>query len=163
LTRDYSWTSIFVAAGLAVLTAGVGALLTELGPWYYNLKKPSWQPPDWAFGPAWTTIFALGAASAVLAWGGAETPAERTRVVALFAVNVLLNSLWSFLFFRRRRPDHAFIEVIPFWLSIVALMVGLWPLSRTASLLLVPYLLWVSFAAYLNFTIVRLNGPFPHG
>jgi tryptophan-rich sensory protein len=78
-------------------------------------------------------------------------------IIVLFAINYALNIAWSALFFRLERPDWALIEVIFLWLSIVALMIGLMPISATAGLLIIPYLAWVSFAAYLNLTIVRLN------
>ena len=139
---------------------GLGGALTRLGPWYEDLRKPAWQPPGWLFGPAWTTIGVLTACSAVLAWRGAETRADRTRVIGLFAANGVLNVLWSALFFNRRRPDWALAEVGPLWLSIAALIAGLAPLSRRASWLLAPYLAWVSFASVLNFKIVQLNRPF---
>lgn len=143
-----------------MLVAALGGAMTEIGPWYQNLRKPSWQPPDWLFAPAWTLIFALAAVSGVLAWRGAPDRASRTRMIWLFALNGALNVLWTALFFRIKRPDWALYEVGFLWLSIVALMVALAPSSRTASWLLVPYLLWVSFAAFLNWEIVRLNGPF---
>lgn len=143
-----------------VLVAGLGAWLTKLSPWYYALRKPSWQPPDWLFGPAWTLILALASLSAYLAWRHAPDRGARLMVAALFLANGLLNIAWSPLFFTLKRPDWALIEVPFLWLSILAPIVLLAPLSGTASLLLAPYLLWVSFAAFLNLTIVRLNGPF---
>lgn len=157
LTRR--WKPI-AAAALAALTLGVlGGSVTDVGPWYQKLAKPSWQPPDWLFGPAWTIIFALAAIAGVKAWHGARgDPAGRRSIVALFALNGGLNFLWSLLFFGLKRPDWALYEVGLLWLSIVALIVGLRRYSPTASLLLVPYLLWVSFASYLNWEIVRLNG-----
>jgi benzodiazapine receptor len=154
------WAPISISAVTAVALAILGAWFTRLDGWYRKLRKPDWQPPDWLFGPAWTVIFALTATSATLAWDAAETPAERWRVVGLFALNVVLNAAWSWIFFTRRRPDWALIEVALLWLSIVALILGIWSLSPTAALLLVPYLLWVSFASFLNATIVRLNAPF---
>lgn len=152
---------IVVAAVAAIAVAVAGSVLTDIGAWYQRLRKPPWQPPDWLFGPAWTVIFALTAAAGVLAWRGAPGGTARAWVIGLFAVNAALNVLWSPLFFKLRRPDWALIEVIFLWLSIVALIVGLNGDSRWASWLLVPYLLWVSFAAFLNSTIVRLNAPFP--
>ena len=148
------------AGGWALLVAGLGAILTDLSPWYYGLNKPRWQPPDWAFGPAWSVILALAAASAYLAWRDAPDAAARMLVVLLFAVNGILNILWSPLFFALRRPDWALIEVPFLWLSVLAPIFLLLPISLTASLLLVPYLLWVSFASALNVAIVRLNRPF---
>ena len=143
-----------------VLVAGLGAWLTELSPWYYTLKQPSWQPPEWLFGPAWTVILALASLAAFLAWRHATGRSSRILVVGLFGGNGLLNILWSPLFFTLRRPDWALIEVPFLWLSILAPIVLLAPISRTASPLLLPYLLWVSFAAVLNLTIVPLNRPF---
>jgi tryptophan-rich sensory protein len=95
----------------------------------------------------------------VLAWDAADT-AGRWRVILLVTINAILHVLWSPLFFKWRRPDWALIEVAFLWLSVVALMIGLAPFSRAAAWLMLPYLSWVSFAAYLNLTIVRLNGPF---
>ena len=149
------------AAALAALGVGaVGALTTHLGPWYYNLALPVWKPPDWLFGPAWTLIFGLAAMSGYLSWSRApRNDVSQARILALFAINALLNIAWSVLFFRLHRPDWALLEVTLLWLSIVALMIMTYRSSRLASLLLLPYLLWVSFAAVLNLSIVRLNGP----
>jgi tryptophan-rich sensory protein len=144
------------------LVAALGAFLTDsVSTWYREeLKKPSWQPPDWLFGPAWTLIFALGGLSFYLALRDAPSPDSRILVTALFAANGVANILWSPLFFTLRRPDWALIEVPFLWLSVLAPIVLLWPISSTASLLLLPYLAWVTFAAYLNLTVVRLNWPF---
>jgi len=154
-----TWT--IVIAGLsALLLSGAGGLATEIGPWYRALRKPTWQPPDWAFGPAWTLILGMAAWSGALAWEAAPDTAGRVRVVVLFAVNGLFHFLWSPLFFRFKRPDWALFEVTFLWFSCLALIIGLAEFSTTASLLIVPYLLWVSFASWLNLAIVRLNGPF---
>jgi tryptophan-rich sensory protein len=151
---------IAVAALCAVLVATLGALATDLGPWYRQLVKPPWQPPDALFGPAWTVIFALCALSASTAWFHAPGDDARMRVLALFGVNMTLNVAWSLLFFRLHRPDWALAEVGLLWLSIVALIVFIRPISAAAAWQLVPYLAWVSFAAFLNLAIVRLNRPF---
>jgi tryptophan-rich sensory protein len=148
------------AVAWGVVVAGGGAFLTDLTPWYRALRKPSWQPPDWLFGPAWTVILGLASWSAYLAWQAAPDWQSRLMVAALFIVNGLANLVWSPLFFRLRRPDWALKEVPILWLSILAPIVLLAPLSLKASLLLVPYLAWVSFAAFLNLTVVRLNAPF---
>ena len=154
-----TWT-ILTATFAATLVALAGGLLTTIGPWYRGLRKPSWQPPDWAFAPAWTTIFALAVVASVLGWYAAPSPAARAVMVLLFAVNGVLNMGWSLLFFRLRRPDWALMEVGLLWLSILALIVLLWPWRQPAAWALAPYLLWVSFASFLNWTIVRLNPPF---
>jgi tryptophan-rich sensory protein len=138
----------------------LGMLTTDLSTWYFNLRKPEWQPPDWVFGPAWTTIFALAAIAGVLYWKNIEDREARLRVQLAFFANAFLNLLWSLLFFRLRRPDLALDEVGFLWVSIVVLIVLLRAGSRTAAMLILPYLLWVSFAAFLNYAIVQLNAPF---
>jgi tryptophan-rich sensory protein len=143
------------ALGYAIVSIA-GGMLTDIGPWYRALVKPSWQPPDWLFGPVWTTIFILAAVSAALAWRAAgET--QRRMVVILFVANGILNVGWSLLFFHLKRPLLAGLEVVLLWASIVALIWYVQRFSRPAAWLLVPYLLWVSFATVLNWTIVALN------
>lgn len=154
------WMPIAVASAVAILVAVAGGVAADTGSWYQNLVKPWWQPPNWLFGPVWTTIFVLAVASATIAWQRAGGAGDRQLIVVLFAVNSVLNVAWSVLFFSLRRPDWALGEVALLWLSIVALIVGLWPIAPISSLLLAPYLLWVSIATYLNFTIIRLNAPF---
>lgn len=149
-----------IAGVSALVIAALGATITRLGPWYHGLRQPEWAPPDIAFGPAWTLIFALCAIAGVTAWRAAADRNTATSIIGLFALNGFLNLLWSFLFFRAQRPDWAAIEVWLLWASIAALMIACWRVSRTAALLLLPYLLWVSFAAVLNEAVSQLNGPF---
>jgi translocator protein len=151
---------IAFAAVWGVAVAGLGAFLTELSPWYYTLKKPSWQPPDWLFGPAWTVILGLASLSLFLALRQSASVDIRREVYLLFILNGIFNIMWSPLFFRARRPDWALAEVPLLWLSILVPIIRLMPISVWASVLLVPYLAWVSFATILNATIVRLNRPF---
>ncbi len=154
------WRPIAIAAGSALLVAVLGALMTDLGPWYAGLKQPPWKPPDWAFGPIWTTIFALAAAAGVIGWRRATSRAQRESMLVLFAANGFLNVLWSLLYFRLHRPDWSLYEVPFLWLSVLALMLLLWRFAKPAAWLLAPYLAWVSIAAALNWETVRLNGPF---
>jgi len=156
-TTTPRWVPILLAAAAAILVGVMGMLATDLGGWYENLAKPEWQPPDWLFGPVWTAIFAMAALAGVSAWRGATRNADRTRILLLFVTNAFLNVLWSLLFFRLHRPDWALVEVAFLWLSIIALMVGLRPLSKASTWWLAPYLAWVTFAAVLNAAIVRLN------
>jgi len=158
-----NWGPTLVAAGGVTVVAVAGAVLTELGPWYYGLKKPSWQPPDWLFGPAWTLIFILEATAGVLAWNRLHTAPAMFVLVALLVVNGVLNVVWSLLFFKSKRPDFALREVGFLWLSILAPMLVLFAAVGWVGVLMLPYLLWVSFAAFLNWTIVRLNAPFGMG
>ncbi len=151
---------ILVALIVAFLVGALGGTITEIGPWYQGLIKPSWQPPDWLFGPAWTLIFALAALSAATAWRDARSREDREWMIGLFALNGFLNILWSLLFFRMQRPDWALIEVFALWASILILILVLRRYSPLAAFLLVPYLAWVTFASALNWRIVELNGPF---
>lgn len=153
-------TPFLVSGGAAIVLGVAGGLLTEVGAWYKALRKPRLNPPDWLFGPAWTLILGMAAASAGIAWQAAAGPEDRNRVVILFLVIALCHLLWSPLFFKAKRPDWALVEVIFLWASLVALLIGLWPISQTAALLILPYLVWVSFAAWLNWQIVKLNAPF---
>jgi translocator protein len=155
-----TWKPVLIAALAAIAVAVLGAAMTDLGPWYNNLQKPEWQPPDWLFGPAWTLFFGLCAASGYLAWRHAPNRGGRDGVIALFALNGFLNVLWSALFFLLGRPDWALVESSLLCLSIVPMIIALARYSRIASALLVPYLVWVSFATVLNWAVVRLNAPF---
>jgi len=154
------WRPIAVAAPAAMAVAGLGASATDIGPWYQVLRKPSWQPPDWLFGPAWTLIYGLIALSGVLAWNAARDRRHRLNIVGVFALNALLNVGWSELFFNFHRPDWALTEVAVFWLSIVLLIMAASSASHAAGWVLTPYLAWVTFAGVLNFAVVRLNAPF---
>ncbi|MBO6528077.1 TspO/MBR family protein [Erythrobacter sp.] len=151
---------VFAISWVLILALG-GGLLTKIGSWYRNLEKPSWQPPDWLFGPAWTVILGLAGWAFVLSWDGAASGDERMLLIGLYLANGLFHFLWSPLFFTAKRPDWALLEVPFLWLSVLALCVFLRDWSVLASWLIVPYLAWVSFASILNWKIVRLNGPFP--
>ena len=143
-----------------ILLGAAGGGLTILGPWYYGLIQPSWRPPDWLFGPVWTIIFILAAYAGVRSWTRAVSAPEKRMVLGLFVFNSLLNMLWSLLFFTLQRPDWALMEIPLLWLSIAMLVVGLYRLDGRSSLLLLPYLVWVTFAGVLNYHIVVLNAPF---
>lgn len=151
---------VILAAMAALIVASGGATITDLGPWYQSLTQPSWAPPGWLYGVAWTLIFALAAMASLVAWRAAPTRNARTNVIGLFAFNGFLNVLWSLLFFRVQRPDWALIEVALLWASIAVLIIYCGRFSKLTAWLLLPYIGWVSVAAALNFAIVQLNGPF---
>jgi translocator protein len=149
-----------IAIAIGLITAIAGGLLTEIGPWYKTLNNPKWKPPDWAFGPIWTVIITLAVIAGILAWRQTTTPFDRQHLLLSFGVNCVLNAGWSGLFFKLRRPDWALVETCFLWASIIWMMFAIYPLSTTAALLLVPYLIWVSIASVLNWKIVQLNKPF---
>lgn len=161
-TGDMDWNTALIAAAWAIILGGAGGVLTDIGPWYRELKKPHWQPPDWLFGPAWTIILGLSGWSFYISLMSAPSAEARFVVYGLFAANFLLHFLWSPLFFKLRRPDWALAENIFLWLSVTALMVVLPRVTGDSftGWLNVPYFIWVSFAFALNGMIVKLNAPF---
>jgi len=157
---DIEWTPAIVAAAWAIVLGGAGGALTETGQWYHNLKKPSWQPPDWLFGPAWTVILGLSAWSFYRAWTNATTLTDGIVIGALFGVNFVLHLAWSPLFFKVKRPDFALVENVLLWISVLSLCLILPRFDSLSAWLNVPYIAWVSFALLLNWKIVQLNKPF---
>lgn len=146
----------FLLACFAV--AGVGGWFTSLGmpEWYMGLRKPSWNPPSWLFGPVWTALYLAMAVAAWLVWREAGF-AGATTALSLFIVQLLLNLAWSGVFFALRAPGWALVEIFALWVTILATTALFFRHSGWAGALMVPYLLWVSFAAVLNAAIVRLN------
>lgn len=155
-----SFLPIVIAAILALGTAIVGGSITVIDEWYLSLRQPDWAPPAYLFGVIWTGVFALIAIAGVVAWEKAPNRRVTEVMLGMFAMNGFLNLLWSFLFFRMERPDWAFYELIVLWLSIAALMVFCGRFSKLSSMLLLPYLIWVSIAGVLNYQVIQLNGPF---
>jgi tryptophan-rich sensory protein len=144
---------------LAVASAATfGGYFTASGvrDWYPTLAKPPWQPPAWIFGPVWTVLYLLIATAGFLAWRHTAFTARR-MAMPLFAIQLLLNAAWSWIFFGLRQPGWAFAEILLLWTAILATTVTFFRLSRPAGALLIPYLLWVTFASALNFEIWRLN------
>jgi len=138
--------------GLVFVAASSGAVFKP-GDWYDALQKPSWNPPNWVFPVVWTILYIMIAIAGVLVWR-----AEGFGVAMMFwGAQLVLNALWSALFFGMRRMDWAFYEVSFLWLCVVGFIVTAWPVSQTAALLFVPYLAWVTTAATLNRTVWRMN------
>jgi tryptophan-rich sensory protein len=156
-----TWKGLLLAFILSFGTAGLGGAVTDLGPWYQNLQQPAWKPPDWAFGPIWTTLFSLMAFSGWWAWRVTADPVRRQQGLMLWGLNGLLNVSWSLLFFKLQRPDWALMEWGLLWLSVGAIIWALRRDSPLAAWLQLPYLLWVSVAGLLNQAVIQLNGPFP--
>ncbi|MEM7690618.1 MAG: TspO/MBR family protein [Pseudomonadota bacterium] len=151
---------VAIATVAAAFVAFLGATVTDLGPWYQSLIKPTWTAPDGLFPIIWTIIFAMITVSAITAWRAAPTSRDAHHVVSLFAFNAVLNIVWSLLFFKLQRPDWAFMELFVLLVSVVVMIVSCVRYSREAAAMLVPYLLWLSYAGMLNLAIVQLNGPF---
>lgn len=123
--------------------------------WYASLNKPSWTPPSWLFPPVWFLLYAFIAIAGFLIW---NTPHEnRTLLLGLWAMQLVLNGLWSFIFFGKKEIGLALADIAALWLTIAAFTVLAWPVNQLASMLFIPYLAWVSYATALNGTIWRLN------
>jgi tryptophan-rich sensory protein len=156
--RNSLWMLVlFVAVCFAV--AGFGAVFTNssVGSWYPTLRKPSWNPRAWVFAPVWSALYLMIAIAAWIVWrkrgfGGAA------GALGLFALQLALNAAWTPLFFGLRNPLAGLLDIVPLWVAILATVVSFWKISPAAGAILLPYWLWVSFAAVLNFAIWRLNG-----
>lgn len=142
--------NLFVVGTSVFMVAFVGSLLTDMSAWYINLPKVPFQPPNWIFGPVWSGLFLLIAWAAVIIANTHHE--ERNLALYVFGVNGVLNVLWSFLFFTLKDLQKSSFEILIFWLSIVLMIALSSKISKKAAWLLAPYLIWVSFAAYLNFT-----------
>ena len=126
------------------------------GAWYAELKKPTWNPPNWVFGPVWSLLYICMATAAGMVSNQAAS-AQRNSALGLFVVQMVLNSLWSYIFFGLQKPGLAFGEICLMWVAIAATVVAFARVSPPAAYLMVPYLCWVTFASVLNCVIWRLN------
>ena len=126
------------------------------GAWYESLVKPSWNPPNAIFAPVWSILYILMGVAAWLVWRRSGFSVAGVAL-AIFIIQLFLNTLWSYLFFGLHRPDMAFFDIVALWVAILIVMLLFWREDRYAGALLLPYLAWVSFASYLNFTLWRLN------
>jgi len=152
------------AIGLAVSVlicfgaAWLGSLFTtpSIGGWYAILRKPAWTPPNWLFGPVWTALYLSMGVAAWLVWRRMGVSGAKFALT-LFALQLILNVCWPAIFFSMHRLGFAFAEIVFLWLMILATLFSFWPVSRAAGWLLTPYLLWVAFAAALNYATWRLN------
>ena len=150
--------SLAVSVGICLGAAGIGSVLTRpsITTWYATLRKPSWTPPNWVFGPVWTVLYLSMAVAVWLVWRQAGFSHAKFPL-ALFAVQLALNVAWSGIFFGLRLPGVAFLGVALLWLFILSTTIAFWPVSRTASWLMVPYLTWVTYASALNAAIWRMK------
>jgi benzodiazapine receptor len=157
---------LLISLALAFAAAGIGSFFTisAIPTWYAELAKPSFNPPAWVFGPAWSLLYTLMGVALFRVWNskhsaptrGSAKPA-RTLAFVLFVVQLVLNALWTIVFFGLHQLGPALIVIAALWLAILACIVTFWRLERTAALLLLPYLAWVTFASLLNFAVWRLN------
>lgn len=147
---------VWLAICFGASALGAAATSSSVNGWYQTLDKPSWNPPDWVFGPVWTLLYFLMAVAAWLVWR--REPIVRCRwPLGLFLLQLALNVGWSVVFFGLKAPGWAFFEIVVLCLAIAATAYVFWRRSKVAALLLAPYLTWTTFAAVLNFTLWRFN------
>ncbi|NYZ76698.1 tryptophan-rich sensory protein [Candidatus Micrarchaeota archaeon] len=157
---DYKNAAKLVAAVLLCQLAGIlGAVFTtpSIPTWYATLIKPAFTPPSWIFGPAWITLYALMGIALYLVWRKGEEGADIKKALSIFGIQLVLNTLWSILFFGLHSPLYGLACIIALWAAIAVSIFLFYKISRAAAILLIPYLLWVSFATILNFHIWQLN------
>lgn len=150
---------LVIAICISELVGIVGSVFTApaIDGWYAELAKPAFNPPAWVFGPVWITLFALMGIAAFLIWMKGLDRRDVRIALGIFIGQLLLNTLWSFIFFGLQNPGAALVEIGLLWLAILATMVAFARISKPVAWLLLPYLFWVSFASYLNYAIWSLN------
>jgi benzodiazapine receptor len=151
-----AWVGLFLWVALSFAAAGVGSQFPP-GDWYAHLAKPAFHPPAWVFAPVWTLLYLVMGIATWLVWRERGV-ARAAPALALFLVQLVLNAAWSWLFFGLHHIGWALVDLAALWLAIGATLLAFWAHRPLAGLLMVPYLLWVSFAGLLNFQLWRLNG-----
>ena len=154
-TGDYAGLAVFVLVVAAVSGAGGWATSSSVGTWYAGLAKPSFNPPNWLFGPVWSALYAMIAVAGWRLWRRGGSAAK--LALTAWGVQLLLNLVWSFVFFGGRMIGAALVEILVLLAAIAATIALAWRVERAAAWLLVPYLAWVSFATLLNAALWRLN------
>ncbi|MDO8261322.1 MAG: TspO/MBR family protein [Candidatus Magasanikbacteria bacterium] len=155
--KDYR--NLFLSILICNLAGAIGSIFTmpAIDSWYSNLVKPALNPPSWVFGPVWTTLYILMGVAAFIVYNHGWKKVEVKIALSIFGFQLILNTLWSIIFFGFQNPGLAFVEVVLLWTMIVLTIVSFSKISKKAAILLVPYLLWVSFASYLNLSLFLLN------
>ncbi len=150
---------LLVSIVIPLLVGFIGSIATSssVSSWYQTINKPSFNPPNSVFGPVWTALFILMGVSFYLVWSKGLDKKGVKKAIAFFGVQLVLNILWSFMFFGLQSPAYGLIEIVILWAAIVYTILLFHKISKAASYLLIPYILWVSFAAVLNFAIFILN------
>jgi tryptophan-rich sensory protein len=157
--KKQNYIKLFVSIVVAQLAGIIGSLYTSnsISTWYKTLVRPEIAPPNWVFGPVWTTLYMLMGISAYIIWSKGYSDKKVKLALTVYFGQLLLNTLWSILFFGLQDIRSAFIEIIALWIMIALNVFLFGKISKTAGYLLIPYLLWVSFASYLNYLFMILN------
>lgn len=150
---------LIAAIAISQFAGVIGSIFTmsSINTWYRSLEKPPFNPPSWVFAPVWITLYTLMGIAAWLVWRrGLANPSVKVAL-SLFLIQLMLNVTWTWIFFGNQAIYYAFIEILVLWLAILLTIIWFFKVSRLAGALLIPYIIWVSFAAVLNYSIWQLN------
>jgi tryptophan-rich sensory protein len=150
-----SVVAVLLCFGLPILAGAIGSVASlNAREFYAALERPSWSPPGWVFGPVWTALYLMMGVAAFLVWRARGW----TPLLTFFAVHLVFNALWSWIFFAWRSGAWSFADIVLLWLMIAFLVIAFWRIRPLAGTLLVPYWGWVTFASALNYAIWKRNG-----
>ena len=154
-----NWLKLIISLLICQVAGLVGSIFTmpAIGVWYATLHKPAFSPPNWIFGPVWIILFILMGIALYLVWSKSNGKEERNKAIIFFSVQLILNIAWSFCFFYLQNPLSGLVEIFVLWIFILLTIIYFYKISKLAAYLLIPYILWVSFAAVLNYFLFILN------
>ncbi|MEX0917874.1 MAG: TspO/MBR family protein [Candidatus Paceibacterota bacterium] len=156
-TKDWWILLGFIIISQAAGLIGSVFTASAIPEWYATLTLPAFAPPNWIFGPVWTTLYVFMGIAAFIVWRNRHAFPGKRAALTVFFIQLALNAVWSIIFFGLQNPGAAFLEIIALWIAVATTLIMFARFSRTAAVLLVPYLLWVTFAGYLNYSIWILN------
>lgn len=149
-----NYKKLAISIALPFIASAAGALFTSTYGWYEYISKPAFSPPNWVFGPVWTTLYLLMGISLYIVW---NSKAKKKNAITWYGVQLFLNAIWTPIFFGLQNPTLAFIDILLLWTAILITIISFSKISKNAAYLMIPYILWVSFAAILNLAIIMLN------
>jgi tryptophan-rich sensory protein len=154
-----NWVRLFISIALPLGVGTIAGLFTtsEINGWFQTINKPSWQPPNWVFGPVWTVLYVMMGIAFYLVWKKEAPKGSKRMAITLWIIQLVFNFFWSFIFFKKHQLDWALGEILILWFFILLTILYFARISKLAAWLMVPYICWVSFASLLTFTIYELN------
>ena len=154
-----TWWKLIAAIGFCQIAGIIGSVFTSpnIASWYATLQRPAFSPPNWVFAPVWLSLYTLMGISLYLVWTSSAKTKAKMPAYYVFAIQLALNAIWSILFFGLQSPLYGLICIIPLWISILATLILFYKISKVSAYLLVPYLIWVTTATALNYSIWVLN------
>lgn len=154
-----NWMKLVLSIGLPLAAGAIAGMFTtsEINGWFQTIEKPSWQPPNWVFGPVWTALYILMGLSFYLIWTTKAPPVQKRMAITLWLIQLVFNFFWSYIFFKQKQIDWALAEILILWFFILLTIIYFGRINKLAAWLMVPYISWVTFASLLTFAIYELN------